>query len=221
MSLPRAVFRIVLLSVFVWFGAAQAATPDQVKDFYRAVQMDDPRTVQALLGTVDPNELNPLGGEPALVLALREESMRVFDVLLNYPGTRLETPAINGNTALMMAAFKHNKPAVTALLAKGAAVNRPGWSPLHYAAASGDDEIAGILLKRGAKIDATSPPGTGLFTPLMMAAREGHDSTALLLLAKGANPAATNSEGLTAAQIAERAGKTQVVAALKSARGAR
>jgi ankyrin repeat protein len=221
MSLPRAVFRTILLSLSMCLVAAQAATPGQVKDFFRAVQMDDPRTVQAMLGTVDPNELNPLGGEPALVLAVREDAMRVLDVLLAYPGIRLETPAINGNTALMMAAFKHNKPAVMALLAKGAAVNRPGWSPLHYAAASGDDEITRLLLNRGANIEASSPPGSGLFTPLMMAAREGHDETALLLLAQGANANAKNSEGLTAAQIAERAGKTQVVSALKSARGAR
>jgi hypothetical protein len=202
--------------MFMWFGAAQAATPAQVKDFFRAVQLDDPKTVQSMLGTtIDPNELNPLGGEPALVLAVREGSMRVFDVLLNYPGTRLETPAINGNTALMMAAFKHNKPAVMALLAKGAAVNRPGWSPLHYAAASGDDEIAGILLQRGASIDSPSPAGTGLFTPLMMAAREGHETTALMLIERGANPQLKNSEGLTAAQIAERAGKSRVAAAIK------
>jgi hypothetical protein len=218
----RAVFRIFLCSVFMWFGAAQAATPGEVKDFFRAVQLDDPRTVQSMLGkTIDPNELNPLGGEPALVLAVREGSMRVFDVLLNYPGTKLETPAVNGNTALMMAAFKHNKPAVMALLAKGAAVNRPGWSPLHYAAASGDDEIAAILLQRGASIDSPSPPGTGLFTPLMMAAREGHETTALMLIERGANPQLKNSEGLTAAQLAERAGKSRVAAAIKEHTGGR
>jgi ankyrin repeat protein len=102
------------------------------------------------------------------------------------------------------------------LLAKGAAVNRPGWSPLHYAAASGDDEIVRVLLQKGARVDATSPAGTGLFTPLMMAAREGHDSTALLLIEQGADPKLKNSEGLTAAQIAERAGRQHVVAALKA-----
>jgi ankyrin repeat protein len=212
----RAICRIFLFTVFMWCGIGQGATPSQVRDFFRAVQLDDPGTVKALLGTVDPNELNPLGGEPALVLALREGSTRVFDVLLAYPGTHLETPAINGNTALMMAAYKQNKPAVLALLAKGAAVNRPGWSPLHYAAASGDDEITSLLLQRGASIDATSPPGTGLFTPLMMAAREGHESTALRLIEQGANPALKNSEGLTAAQIAERAGKTRIAAALNA-----
>jgi ankyrin repeat protein len=214
-SLRRAIFRIFLLTVCLAMGAAQAATREQVTNFFRAVQVDDVKTVQSMLGsTINPNEINPIGGEPALVLALREGSMRVFDALLAHPGTDLEANAINGNTALMMAAFKHNQPAVEALLAKGAAVNRPGWSALHYAAASGDDEIARILLRHGAKIDASSPAGTGLFTPLMMAAREGHSSTALLLIDLGANPGLKNSEGLTAAQIAERVGKTQVAAAI-------
>jgi ankyrin repeat protein len=221
MTSRRAIFRIFLITVIMWCGVGQAASPAQVKDFFRAVQLDDPKTVQSMLGAVNPNELNPLGGEPALVLALREGSMRVFDVLLAYPGTNLETPAINGNTALMMAAFKRNKPAAIALLNKGAAVNRPGWSALHYAAASGDDEIAGILMQRGAAVDATSPPGTGLFTPLMMAAREGHDTTALLLIEHGANPTQKNSEGLTAAQIGERAGKAYVATAIKARSGGR
>jgi ankyrin repeat protein len=214
-DLRRAILRTFLMTVCLWFGAAHGATRGQVTDFFRAVQMDDAKTVQSLLGgTVNPNEINPIGGEPALVLALREGSMNVFNVLLAHPGTNIEAAAINGNTALMMAAFKHNKPAVNALLAKGAAVDRQGWNALHYAAASGDDEIVRILLQRGARIDATSPAGTGLFTPLMMAAREGHQSTALLLLEQGANPNQKNSEGLTAAQIAERAGKSQVAAAL-------
>jgi ankyrin repeat protein len=217
----RAVRFLFLITAFLLGAVAQAASPAQVKDFFRAVQLDDPKTVQAMLGTVNPNEQNPLGGEPALVLAVREGSMRVFDVLLAYPGTDLEAQALNGNTALMMAAFKHNKPAVIALLNKGAAINRAGWSALHYAAASGDDEIAGILLKRGASVDATSPPGTGLFTPLMMAAREGHDSTAALLVEQGANPSLKNSEGLTATQIATRAGKQAAADASKGAAGSR
>lgn len=214
-SLRRATLRIFLSTVCLWMAAAQAATREQVTDFFRAVQMDDVRTVQSLLGsTINPNEINPIGGEPAMVNALREGAMRVFGVLLAHPGTELEAKAVNGNTALMMAAFKRNEPAVRALLGKGAAVNQPGWSALHYAAASGGDDIARILLQHGAKIDATSPAGTGLFTPLMMAAREGHTSTALLLIDQGANPGLKNSEGLTAAQLAERAGKTQVAASI-------
>ena len=194
---------------------SSAATPEQVSKFFRAVQMDDARTVKAMLGTqVDPNDTNPIGGEPALVAALREGSMGVFQALLEHPGTRVDTPALNGNTALMMAAFKSNRPAAEALIAKGAAINRPGWTPLHYAAAAGDDAIAGLLLQHGANIDAVSPRPSGSYTPLMLAAREGKEDTALLLLKRGANPRLKNGEGLTAAQIAARAEHASLAKAL-------
>jgi ankyrin repeat protein len=105
----------------------------------------------------------------------------------------------------MMAAFKRNRPAAEALVARGAAVNRPGWTPLHYAAASGDEDIARLLIKRGAKVDALSPRASGAYTPLMMAAREGHPDMVSFLTSQGANPKLTNTEGLNAAQLAERA----------------
>jgi len=186
--------------------AALAATSAQVAEFFRAVQIDDPNTVKTLIAAgVDPNQPNPVGGEPALVLAVREGSMRVFRALVDVPGIQVDAPALNGNTALMMAAFKHNQPAAEALLTRGAAVNRAGWTPLHYAAASGDEAIARLLIKRGAKVDAVSPPASGGMTPLMMAAREGHPDMVAFLTEKGANPQLRNTEGLTAAQIAERA----------------
>lgn len=205
----------VLGSLGLRFGDALAATPEQVHDFFRAVQMDDARTVGTLLGAVDPNQPAPVGGEPALVLAVREGAMDVLKVLLAHPGTRVDAPAMNGNTALMMAAYKRNQPAAEALLAKGAAVNRPGWTPLHYAAASGDQGIARLLLEHGARVDAVSPSASGAYTPLMMAAREGHEDSALFLLDHGANPLLKNSEGLSAAQIAERAGHKAIAAAIQ------
>lgn len=187
--------------------------------FFRAVQMDDARTLRKMLAAgIDPNAVNPVGGEPALVLALREGSMNVVDVLLAQPGLNLEAPAINGNTGLMMAAYQHNGPAVTALLARGAAVTQPGWTALHYAAAAGDDAIARQLLDHGAAIDAPSPPASGKFTPLMTAAREGHDRTVQLLLRAGADTALKNSEGLTAEQIATRAGRADIAEAIRTRR---
>jgi ankyrin repeat protein len=212
----RAILSTFLFTVCVGLGVARAAaTSDQAADFFRAVQLDDARGVQAMLAKgVSPNQVNPAGGEPALVLAAREGSMKALDALLAYPGTDIEARAVNGNTALMMAAFKGNMPAVQALLAKGAAVNRKGWTPLHYAAASGDDAIALLLLKHGAQVDAVSPLPSGSYTPLMMAAREGHDKTAKLLIDHGADPHRKNSEGLTAVQLAERAGRTQVASSI-------
>lgn len=207
MLLRRALYpKLLPILLAAAVSLAVAATPGQVSTFFRAVQMDDARTVKTMLGArVDPNDTNPIGGEPPLVLALREGSMAVFETLLEHPGTRVDTPAINGNTALMMAAFKGNRAAAEALIAKGAAVNRPGWTPLHYAAAGGDDAIAGLLLEHGARIDAPSPHASGSYTPLMLAAREGKEDTARFLLEHGADPRLKNGEGLTAAQIAARA----------------
>ena len=211
--LLRRALCILLLPVASFMSSA--ATPEQVSNFFRSVQMDDARTVKAMVGSqVDPNDTNPIGGEPPLVLALREGSMEVFKTLLAHPGTRVDTPAINGNTALMMAAFKRNRPAAEALIAKGAAINGPGWTPLHYAAAAGDNAIAGLLLEHGAKIDAPSPRASGSYTPLMMAAREGKEDTARFLLKHGANPKLKNGEGLTAAQIAARAEHPSLAKAL-------
>jgi len=227
MTLAR---RAILCSLLFTMGAGLVhaaspahpapAAPDgrQLTAFFRAVQLDDDKTVKSMIGSVvNANQRNPLGGEPGLVLALREDAMRVVEVFLAHPGTNLETAAGNGNTALMMAAFKRNRAAIEALLAKGAKVNQPGWTALHYAAAAGDNDIVGILLKHGAKVDAVSPLKSGAYTPLMMAAREGKDDTALLLMKHGANAALTNSEGLTPEQLADRAGKTRVAKAIRDA----
>ncbi|MEH6434185.1 ankyrin repeat domain-containing protein [Massilia sp. DD77] len=219
-SCRRAFVLAALLAGFM--SSAQAVRPptaEEVAAFFRAVQLDDVKTVERMVGAVvNANERNPAGGDTALVLALREEAPRVFSALLAHPGTDLEATAANGNTALMMAAFKRNKDAVEALLGKGAKSNRPGWTALHYAAAAGDDAIADLLIGRGAKVDALSPRQSGAYTPLMMAAREGHESTAVLLLRRGANAKLKNSEGLSAAQIAERAGRAELAQAISGSK---
>jgi ankyrin repeat protein len=117
---------------------------------------------------------------------MRYDAMQVAHVLLAHPKLKVDQPSSNGNTALMMAAFQKNKPAVLALLEKGAQVNRPGWTALHYAAAAGERDIVKLLLARHASIDAASPTGT---TPLMLAAREGQEEVVKLLLEEGADAA--------------------------------
>jgi ankyrin repeat protein len=211
----RAILRSTLVAAILHSGIALAATPAQIADFFRAVQVDNVSAVKEMVGKeVNANEINPVGGEPALVLAVREGSMRVFDALLAHPGTDLEARAMNGNTALMMAAFKGNKRAAEALLAKGAQVNRAGWTPLHYAAASGSEDIARLLIARKVRLDTPSPRESGAYTPLMMAAREGQPGMVKLLLEQGARIELKNTEGLTAAQIAERAGQTDIASTI-------
>lgn len=171
-------------------------------DFFRAVKLDDAQKVKSLLARgFDPNAVEEERGDTGLIIAVREGSMEVFGVLMNARDIDLEASAKNGDTALMIACFKGNRPAVDALLAKGAEVNRPGWTPLHYAASIGNNELVKILLDRSAYIDAESPNKT---TPMMMAARGGHILTVKLLLDEGADATLKNDLGMSAIDFAEK-----------------
>lgn len=171
-------------------------------DFFRAVKLDDAQKVKSLLARgFDPNAVEEERGDTGLIIAVREGSMEVFGVLMNARDIDLQASAKNGDTALMIACFKGNRPAVDALLAKGAEVNRPGWTPLHYAASIGNNELVKILLDRSAYIDAESPNKT---TPMMMAARGGHILTVKLLLDEGADATLKNDLGMSAIDFAEK-----------------
>jgi len=190
--------------------AALPATADDAVDYFRAVQLDGAGTVAKVLARgLDPNLREPHGSETGMIVAMRYDANRVLATLLADPRTDIEAASANGTTALMMAAFKHNRAGVDALLAKGAQVNRPGWTPLHFAAASGDEAIMTLLLARGAAIDARAPGG---LTPLMLAAREGIEDAVKLLLAHGADSTLSDTDyRIDAAEFARRADKPWIV----------
>jgi uncharacterized protein len=190
----------------------RVAAAGSYDDFFRAVKIDNGRAIRSLLARgFDPNTIEPVRGDAGLILALREESMTVFRILLEARGTDINARAFNGDTALMIASFKGNQPAVEALLASGAQVDHSGWTPLHYAAASGHNVIVRLLLDRAATLDARSPNNT---TPIMMAAWGGHIMTVKLLLDEGADATLTNDHGMTAIDFAARSEHTDIVEGL-------
>lgn len=201
---------LYLVAALVSFGAAA----DPVVDFFRAVNVDDDRTVKALLAQgFDPNTANPQG-QPGLFLAMRDESPKVAAALLAHPSTRVDATTVTDESALMMAALRGNLEWTRRLADAGAAVNRPGWTPLHYAASGSGVDVVRWLLDRGAAIDALSPNRS---TPLMMAARYGASDAADLLLARGANPRLRNERELSAADFARAAGRDALAARLEQA----
>lgn len=181
-------------------------------DFFRAVKIDDAKAMKSLLQRgLDPNLIEAERGDTGLILSLRDDSPAVFDLLLNARDIDLEAKSRNGDTALMLAAYKGNKRAVEALLAKGAEPNKPDWTALHYAAAIGNNEIVRLLLDKSAYIDAESPNKT---TPIMMAARSGHILTVKLLLDEGADATLKNEQGMSAIDFATRFGFADIAEGL-------
>jgi ankyrin repeat protein len=179
--------------------------------FITAVVRDDVATVRQLhargfdLDTPDP-DLNP-----ALVLALQRDALAVARYLVDQPSVNIEALNAAGENALMMAALRDHLDIVKRLLARGARVNRPGWAPLHYAAANKGTHalaITRLLLEHHAYIDAESPNRT---TPLMMAARYGREEVVRLLLDEGADPTLRNQPGLDAMDFARQVGRQTVV----------
>ncbi len=78
----------------------------------------------------------------------------------------------------------------------------PGWTPLHCAACSGHDEIAGMLIAHGADIGATGQRGE---TPLHVAASAAQETSIALLVEKGADVKAKTVTGETPLHWAARA----------------
>ncbi|MDY7547836.1 ankyrin repeat domain-containing protein [Glaciimonas sp. CA11.2] len=190
---------------------SKAANSDE---FFKLVQMDDYRRLPKLLATgLDPNIVESKRGETGLMLAIREDAMRSFNILLNARGINLNARAHNGDTALMVASYKGNVAAVKALLDKEAEPNSTGWTALHYAATIGNDEIVQLLLDASAYIDAGSPNQT---TPLMMAAREGKILTVKLLLDSGADETLKNDVGMNAIDFAKKFDHQDIVDGLMS-----
>ncbi|GAQ78214.1 hypothetical protein KFL_000090600 [Klebsormidium nitens] len=70
-----------------------------------------------------------------------------------------------------------------------------GYTPLHYAARNGHQDICRLLLERGAVVDARTPAGRA--TPLHRAAYGGHVDIVKLLLRHGADPRAKDADGQT------------------------
>ncbi|WP_429393945.1 ankyrin repeat domain-containing protein [Robbsia andropogonis] len=213
-SMRQAVAGVAAMSILAGCGVnaqmASAASPDAV---IKAVKFDDASAVQrALQSGFNPNTTDAQG-MPLLVLAAREKSDKVTEALLADSRTDVEKTDSAGENAMMLAAIVKDASIVRMLIAKGAKVDKPGWTPLHYAASTGDDTIVTILLDAHANVDARSPNDT---TPLMMAARGGYASTIQLLIKRGANPLVKNQLGMTALDFGKRYSEPDSVKLLTS-----
>jgi len=196
--------RIILyFIVLIGFISARAG-PNE--DFFKLAELDQSRAVAAQLKQgFDPNSTNDKG-QTGLLFALQNDSFAVAELLISYPRTDVNLANPLGETPLMLAAIKGQVELCRQLIARGAQINKPGWSPLHYAASAAQADLAvlQLLLTRGAKVNAESANKT---TPLMMAAGYGSEDAVALLLKQGGDPRQRNDLGLNAADFAQNGGR--------------
>ncbi len=182
-------------------GMVQAGAYD---DFFKAIALDQPLVIDSLLERgFDPNTVNP-DGTPALIKALQEQSYKAAQALIYSPQLRADVRSARDESPLMLVALRGQDALAVQLVSRGAAINKAGWTPLHYAATGGHLRMCAFLIGAGAEINAESPNGT---TPLMMAAMYGNSAVVKLLLESGAEAYLRNDQELSALDFARKAGR--------------
>ncbi len=190
-------FKIFLyLYVLIGFSISKAGAFD---DFFKAIVFDQVPVVGKLIYRgMDPNTPTEKG-EPALVFAVRSGAPKTVAYLLKQPGIQIDATNMADETALMLAANANDLASANLLIEAGASVNRPNWTPLHYASSKGHTAMMRLLIENDAYVDAESPNGT---TPLMMAAYYASPNAVKLMLEEGADPLLKNQDGQTALDMA-------------------
>lgn len=187
-------------------GIAFAETREAL---FKAAELDNESAIVSMVLKGFDVGAQDESGQTALLIAATEGSTKVARFLMKQPTVKIEARNAKGESPLMMAALKGRLEIARELIAAKAEVNKPGWTPLHYASANPEPEsraLVALLLENFAYIDAESPNKT---TPLMMAARYGHAAVVKLLLEEGADPTLRNQQGISAVDFALSAGRQE------------
>ena len=125
-------------------------------------------------------------GSDALLADAAEKMDRARIRTLLQQRVDVNTPQVDGMTALHWATYQDDRETAALLVSAGAnvkAVNRYGVTPLSLACTNGNAEIVELLLKAGADPNAALPGGE---TPLMTGSRVGSLASVKALLSRGA-----------------------------------
>jgi len=222
-----------LLSQRVGVNEADA---DGATALHWAAHRDDLETADLLLRAgANPDAANDYG-VTSLALACVNRSAAMVEKLLA-AGANPNAAKVTGETVLMTCSRTGSAQAVRALLARGADPNaseaRGGQTALMWALAGKHTAVAGLLIERGANVNARSKTRSGLeiavrygtggvadqlpfreprggFTPLLFAAQQGDMESVRMLLAAGANINDASPEDGTALSVASASGHEQL-----------
>ncbi len=184
------------------------------QQFYLAVKQNDVSSVRKWLNNgFEPHTLDTMPPKnSALHWAAWEGAGNVMAELLKQKDVQVDVLNSANETPLMIAALKGDLGLMRQLITAGAYPNKEGWTPLHYAATTGNIEAIKFLLDENAYIDAESPNKT---TPLMMAARSKNILAVKLLIDEGADFELKNDIGWNVITFAEKANAADIVEGLR------
>lgn len=212
-------FRRALIILAIFF--VELVSAGSFDDFFSAIRRDNPsKLIELALRGFDMNTRDE-SSEPPLIMALKLDAIKSANFLASAPSLDINSTNPAGENALMIGALRGHVSVVEILIDRKVQVNKPGWTPLHYAATNKGDvapRLVRLMLEHHAYIDAASPNGT---TPLMMAAQYGHRDVVKLLLEEGADPSLRNQQGLGAIEFALRADRPDVAERIAAAIRAR
>ncbi|MBF8305135.1 MAG: ankyrin-related protein [Acidobacteria bacterium] len=215
---------------------ANEAAADGATALHWAAQRDDLETTDLLIRAgANVNTANDYGVTP-LALACVNRSAAMVEKLLG-AGANPNAAKVTGETVLMTCSRTGSVETVRALLARGADPNaseaRGGQTALMWALAGKHSTVAGLLIERGANVNARSKTRSGLeiavrygtggvadqlpyrepkggFTPLLFAAQQGDRESLRMLLAAGANINDAAPEDGTALAVASASGQEEL-----------
>ena len=181
----------------------------------------------------DKSEYTPL------YYAVENEDLDLVRLLVEH-GAKLDVKCQDGWTAFRYAAAQGNRELVEFFVSKGADVSsfhmaacvgdltrvgrfcdegtdvnvrdEFGWTPLYWAASTGQKNVAEYLLAKGANVIAKTNDNR---TPLHQAARAGARELAELLIVNGADVNAKDKEGRTPVWYAQKRGHAEIVELLR------
>lgn len=205
---------LVFLSFIICIGLPISSIAQSESDWWTAIRTDNTSAIkEMLLMGANTSAVNEIGN-PAIIQAAREQSWKVFDLLVNTAKVDVDQANVFDETALMYLAILGQTERAKNLIKKGASVNKLGWTPLHYAASRDQIETSKMLIDNKAIVNAPGVDGT---TPLMMAAGTGKESIVNFLLENGADPTMFNDKGETAADFALKNNSTKLASKLEEA----
>lgn len=152
----------------------------------------------ANVGATNLDEQTPLN------LASKQADIAIVKLLLE-EGSNIEAKDVDGLTPLLTS-LRRDDPSVSRLLIESGANieafdTRRRWTPLHWAATSGNNAILRLLLEKHSNINARDYQNS---TPIILSLEREHNTTATLLLSAGADLKLANIEDITPLQAALR-----------------